>query len=198
MNGVGMQPAAPLTSWGRARYRAGQFLSAMRASVQPEEVALVRALLPGKALLLFEAMPVDAQRHSLNVLYSLRAAGFSEVDLAVAALLHDVGKAAAWAGGVRLGPWLRGPLVVGEWLAPGLMRRLAVDDPARGWRYALYVQLEHAAIGAKWAAQAGCSRPACWLIAHHQDVIDNRPGAAPEEPARLRLLAALQWADSKN
>jgi hypothetical protein len=67
-------------------------------------------------------------------------------------------------------------------------------NPAQGWRYALYVQREHPAIGAAWAAEAGCSPLSCWLIAQHQ-----KPLAAIEgNDEERRLLMALQQADEDN
>ena len=41
-------------------------------------------------------MSVSDQRHSLNVMRTLRRQGHTEPDLLAAALLHDVGKSAAW------------------------------------------------------------------------------------------------------
>jgi hypothetical protein len=182
----------PRAGWRRAVYRVGQFWRGLRAQVRPEELARAAALLPPPALALFRRMPPDAQRHSLNVLYTLEAAGYAQPALAAAALLHDVGKGAAQVGRLKLGLWLRGPLVLAEAWTPGLLRRLAVDNPGRGWRYGLYVHLHHAELGAAWAAQAGCDPLTCWLIAHHQDRAAQ--GAADPEG----LLAALQWADGQN
>jgi hypothetical protein len=131
----------------------------------------------------------------LNVLASVRAAGHNHPDLAVAALLHDCGKVAAAQGGVRLGLWLRGPLVVLDALLPKQVAAWASPDPSRGWRYALFVQAEHAAIGAAWAAEAGCSDLSCWLIAHHQTPLSAL--GVGDHTAR-GLLAILQQADEGN
>jgi hypothetical protein len=180
-------------------YRLGQFFGGLAAQVTPAERELAARVLPAQAFPLFAAMPADAQRHSLNVLHTLWAAGQRDPDLAAAALLHDAGKVAAAQGGVALGLWLRGPLVVGDKLAPGLLRRLAQNDPARGWRYALYVHLEHPAIGAAWAAAAGCSPLTCWLIACHQEPVTAATvPAGVTDPAATALLAALQRADGRN
>lgn len=176
------------------QYRIGQFWRGLHARLEPEDATLARRVLGAEALPLFEAMPADAQRHSLNVLHMLWQAGYTDPDLAAAALLHDVGKTAAADGGVALGLWLRGPLVLMERFAPRLLRRWAVDDPAAGWRYAIYVHLEHATIGATWAAQRGCSPLTCRLIEHHQDA----PGTTQADAALRHLLAALQWADGAN
>ena len=59
----------------RARYRVRQFLNAATARIRPEERAAVAALLPPAALALFDRMPRDAQRHSLNVMQALQGAG---------------------------------------------------------------------------------------------------------------------------
>ncbi len=176
------------------QYRVGQFWRGLHARPTAADLALARRLLGPQAAPLFEAMPADAQQHSLHVLHMLRQAGHDHPDLAAAALLHDAGKVAAAAGGVRLGLWLRGPLVLLERFAPKLLHQWARGDPGAGWRYALYVHLAHAAIGAAWAAQRGCSPLTCWLIEHHQDPRAAHPGS--DEPQRL--LAALQWADGAN
>jgi hypothetical protein len=187
-------------------YRVGQFWRGLRASVSPEEQARVARVLPVAAIPLFTRMPVDAQRHSLNVLASVRATGEDHPDLAVAALLHDCGKVAAAQGGVTLGLWLRGPLVVLEALLPRMAARWAASSPlptrgtswVQGWRYALYVQREHPAIGAHWAAEAGCSPLSCWLIAHHQTPLSALSDAGEVGEAARVLLARLQQADNGN
>jgi len=188
--------------WGKRSavlYRLHQFFQGFNAQVSEAERQAVAQLLPAPAFALFERMPVDAQRHSLNVLYTLQAVGHQEPDLAVAALLHDVGKVAADEAGVRLGLWLRGPLVILEALAPALLNKLATADVQKGWRYALHVHLTHPVIGARWAEQAGCTQPACWLIAYHQDAVRwANIGVPPELEIHYQWLIALQQADGAN
>lgn len=181
------------TGWGRAYYRLLQFLRGLGARVDEEEIQRAMAVLPHEAQVLFQRMPHDAQRHSLNVLASLQAANHTDADLAIAALLHDVGKVAAANAGYPLTLWWRGPLVLLEALAPAWMRRAASPAPEAGWRFVLHVHLEHPAIGAAWAQAAGCSPRSCWLIAHHQE---RNPPAADTQ--LLSLLRALQWADNEN
>jgi hypothetical protein len=181
----------------RVFYRVGQFWRGLSASVSAEDRGRVEIILPPAALRLFTQMPLDAQRHSLNVLASLRAAGYDQADLAVAALLHDCGKVAAAQGGVQLGLWLRGPLVMLEAWLPQLAAAWASPNPAHGWRYALYVQREHAAIGATWASEAGCSDLSCWLIAHHQTPLREIADSRASDDAQTYLLA-LQEADDGN
>lgn len=171
----------------------------MRATVTPEDRKRAALVLPPAALPLFTQMPVDAQRHSLNVLQTLWQAGQRHPDLAVAALLHDCGKIAAAQGGVRLNLWVRGPLVLLDAFAPRLTTRWASSNPAHGWRYLLYVQREHPAIGAAWAAAAGCTPLSCWLIAQHQSPVDQTlVDHSDEERQARRLLAALQQADASH
>jgi hypothetical protein len=176
----------------QARYRVQQFFSGLRAQVEPDEVLHAARLLPPGGVTLFLAMPKDAQRHSLNVLQTLERQGEVPSDLAVAALLHDVGKLAA---GGHISLWTRGPIVLLEAFAPRLAARLAKMAPATGWRYALWVQQNHAAIGADWARAVGCTPVACQLIARHQDRLQN---PRPDEISFMLLLRRLQQADNQN
>ena len=98
----------------RARYRVRQFVQGLHAQVTDAERRQVAAILPAPAQPIFACMPLDAQRHSLNVLHTLQAAGQIDSDLAVAALLHDAGKAAAGRLASAWGCRARGPLVLAE------------------------------------------------------------------------------------
>lgn len=180
------------TVYQRVCYRIEQFCKGLQANLQAPDERLAEAVLSPAELTLFRRMPLDARRHSLDVLRTLQREGDVPHPLAVAALLHDVGKAAATERGAYLGLWLRGPIVLLEALAPGVLRRLAAPQPTWRLRYALFVQLHHAAIGAAWAQEAGCSELTCWLIAHHQDP------SAEGDPERMALLARLQRADGEN
>ncbi|RIK38615.1 MAG: hypothetical protein DCC55_20640, partial [Chloroflexi bacterium] len=63
-------------------YRLLQFLRGLGARVDEEEIQRAMAVLPHEAQVLFQRMPHDAQRHSLNVLASLQAANHTDADLA--------------------------------------------------------------------------------------------------------------------
>ncbi|MFO7631536.1 MAG: hypothetical protein R6W76_03295 [Caldilinea sp.] len=187
------------TSPGRRRawwqiflYRVGQFFNGLFASIKDVDEAPAIAVLSPTELVLFRRMPVDARRHSLSVLRTLQQESPVSRDLAVAALLHDVGKVAADEAGAYLGLWLRGPIVLTESFAPQWLDRIADVQPSSSLRYALYVQMHHPGIGAQWAQQAGCSDSVCWLIAHHQ------AKSAGGDTAQLALLARLQAADEMN
>ncbi len=185
-------PGAPVRFpwWRKVRYRAGQFWGGLLAGAQAIDEAPAEAVLAAEELRLFRRMPRDARRHSLCVLQTLQEqeAGLLPAELAAAALLHDVGKTAASEAGAYLGLWLRGPMVLTEALAPRVLARLADPQPAPSLRYALYVQLHHAEIGAAWAQAAGASPMTCWLIAQHQ--VKGQPADTIEGVWLARLQAA--------
>lgn len=186
--------AGPQRQWQRLPYRLRQFWRGLHPTVTPAEVKAAAAILPPAAFALFQRLSVDAQRHGLNVWQTLaRQPDQLPDDLAVAALLHDVGKMATVTAGLSINVWWRSLLVLLEMSAPALLTRWAVADPQAGWRYLFHVHLAHPAIGAEWAAASGCSPVTCWLIAQHQD-----KGAAASNSPAAQLLARLQWADSQN
>ena len=170
-----------------AIYRVRQFASALLARVSPDDLREADEVLAPDAQRLFRRMSVSDQRHSLNVMRALRRQGHTEPDVLAAALLHDVGKSAAW-----LAPWHRAIIVLSARFAPGLLAWLTRGEP-RGWRRPFVIHRQHAEIGAKWAAQAGCSALTVSLIRRHQEPLRREP--ADEEE---RLLAALQRADGVN
>ena len=131
-------------------------------------------------------MPRHDRQHALNVVRALQQRGRNEPELLAAALLHDAGKAAPRGGRVRIGHRVAVVLMRAFW--PALLERLAREDAA-GWRQPFYVQQHHAAIGAQWAQEAGCSPVTVDLIRHHED---------PPGPADNSLLTALQAADGTN
>lgn len=181
------------TRWRRPLYRLQQFWRGLHAQVRAEELHAVAELLTPAAFSLFQEMPVDAQRHSLNVLATLQAQSAPVApELAAAALLHDVGKLEARRAGLAINVWLRGPLVLFEAAAPTLVTRLASQNRKQGWRYALYVHEAHPRIGAQWAKECGCSARTCWLIEHHQE---RRIGGNTE---KWQQLHQLQLADNEN
>jgi hypothetical protein len=167
------------------RYRFEQFLRAVTArhaiSEQRIEKA-ARSLTPEAQALFAQQAPQD-QRHALAVYETLRREGHNHQDLLAAALLHDVGKAAA-----RLPAWQRGLLVLAERFVPGVL-----DHAIRGRNgNALAHYARHAEIGARWAEEAGCSPLTVVLILRHEDQLET---CQTEED---RLLFTLQAADSAN
>ena len=121
----------------------------MRARVEPEEAALVRSILPERAVALFESMPVADRRHGLDVAERLVRAGNDDRDLLAAALLHDAAK------GNRMRLWHRVAGVLLESLAPSLLQRLASPDPTSR-RHPFHLYLHHEPISASLATESGC------------------------------------------
>jgi putative nucleotidyltransferase with HDIG domain len=171
-----------------AVYRVQQFFRAAGAWLRPSagSAAQVGCYLTPQAVDLFRAMPRYDRRHALNVLHTLRERGYSDPELLAAALLHDVGKTAHPAGGLRL--WHRVAVVLLDAFWPGLLERLG-EEQHEGWRRPFYVQLHHAAIGAELAQQIGCSPGTVDLIRRHE---------SPSRQAVDARLAALQAADDVN
>ncbi len=167
----------------RAAYRVRQFFRALTAPLVREDPTPVeRTLTPRQRALFFRMSPAD-QRHSLAVYRALEREGPQPHDLLVAALLHDVGKAAA-----PMPLWVRVAVVLLDRLAPRLLDRLAAGE-AQGWRRPFAVYRRHAEIGARWAAEAGCSPRAVALIRRHHQPVDRPRGEMD------RLLQRLQRAD---
>jgi len=170
-----------------AFYRVRQFVSALLARVSPDALREADEVLPPDARKLFRRMCASDQRHSLNVMRTLRRQGHTEPDVLAAALLHDMGKSAA-----RLYPWHRAIIVLSAHFAPGVLAWLIRGEP-RGWRRPFVIHRQHTEIGAEWAAQAGCSPLTVSLIRRHQEPLRR----APQDEAE-RLLVALQRADGVN
>jgi hypothetical protein len=158
-------------------HRVGQFVAHVRARVDPEEVALVRRVLPDRAAQLFDAMPVADRRHGLDVAERLLRSGLDDPDLLGAALLHDVAKGKR----MRLAHRVGGVLL--EALAPSVLRRLADPNPA-SWRHPFHLYLHHQPMSADLVLASGCSTRLA-------DFIRGRA----ETDADARLLQALKAAD---
>lgn len=168
------------------RYRVGQFLRALTARASEEEVEQAIRILTPEARALFRCQAVQDQRHALVVYHALRQAGHTNQQLLAAALLHDVGKAAA-----RLPAWQRAIIVLLEHFAPCLLARLSQGEP-RGWSRPLVVYARHPEVGSRWAQEAGCTPLTVALIRRHQDGLTGR------QTEEDQLLAALQAADNLN
>jgi hypothetical protein len=175
-----------------AGYRAGQFFRAVAAlaagGLPEEDRALAAGLLPADLHALFSRMALNDRRHCLEVYRRLVTLGYSDRDLLFAALLHDCGKSLA-----RISLWQRVALVMVKAVRPALLDRLAGPDAVsadRSWRYAFYVQREHARLGAELAGQAGASPATVAYIRRHET-----PLAPTSHTPEGELLRALQLAD---
>ncbi|HET7676723.1 MAG TPA: hypothetical protein VFK38_02645 [Candidatus Limnocylindrales bacterium] len=119
-----------------------------------ERAALASWLSPDQ-LALFEAMHPADQRHGLDVVAHLRAAGHDDRELLLAGLFHDAAKGPsvglwqriAWSLGERYGAW--------AWRLAGLLP---------GFSDAFERLRDHAERSARFALAAGCSARTAELI----------------------------------
>jgi hypothetical protein len=153
--------------------------------VRAGEREQVREVLPERAVLLFEGMSRQDQRHGLDVLYGLREQGVDAREVLAAALLHDVAKSE----GVRT--WHRIVAVLVRALSPELLEQMASPDPG-SWRHPFWLQLRHAERGAELAEAAGCASTTVQLIRHHEH---EETVALP--PPLAGWLAQLRAIDSR-
>ncbi len=174
----------------RLGYRVRQFWWAVTARIREEDRALVERILPPAAQALFWRMPRGDQRHSLAVARALLARGETHPALLRAALLHDVGKAAA-----PLTPWERVLVVLGSACPRSWRAALARWPVLRRWIAQVRRYRAHPEIGAAWAMEAGCDPLTAALIRRHPELLGP---PQPEEDLETRLLRILQQADEEN
>ena len=171
-----------------AVYRIRQGLRAVFAFSQPVEVPLAAEYLTPELMGLFQRMSRSEQLHSLNVLRAVLAQGSTPRDLAVAALLHDVGKSQ-----YPLRTWQKTLAVLTRAISPGLFERWSQGNPANLWNRPFVVYVDHPTWSAQLIADAGASETAIWLVAHHQESADQW-----EDHPLVALLKRLQQADDSN
>lgn len=196
----------------RAYYRSSQFFkaidaaigAAMGARVTEDDRVLVESVLTAPAQrVLFDRMPAADQRHAVALLKTLRAEGHDHPALMQAALLHDVAKSGA---GITV--FHRVAVVLLQafrptWLA-WLVRDANQNLPHRGvslWRQPFVRYVDHPAIGARWAEEAGCHPMAVSLMQRHQSPVspsDDASSDASSDALEDRLLRLLQAADDQN
>ena len=158
--------------------KARQFARHLTGRVTPDEWAAVAAWLSPTQLRLFEAMHPADQRHGLDVVAALRAAGHGgDPELLLAGLLHDASK------GPTVGVWHRVAWSLGELLG-SWVHRLAARLPGGG--VAMARLRDHAERSAELAAAVGCPPRSVALIRG-----DAGPGGGAS-------LAALRAADESS
>ncbi len=166
--------------------RIEQGMRALFAFATPIDLHLAKQYLSSKELGAFQRMSRADQLHSLNVLRTvLRQRESVPRSLAVAALMHDVGKRR-----YHLAVWQKTMAVLVKRLLPPLADRLGREENMSIWRAPFVVRSQHP----KWSAEilrACCADDvAVWLVEHHQaDVL-----ALGDHP-QAELLQCLQRAD---
>lgn len=171
-----------------AAQRLRQGIRALLAFARPVDHALAAQYLAPPLLACFRQMRRSEQLHSLNVLRAVLAQGSTPDDLAVAALLHDVGKAR-----YAFPVWQKTLVVLVRAGFPAWFERLANGSAGNFWQRPFVVSHQHPAWSAEIAAAAGASERALWLITHHAD-----PLAQWADHPHVHLLKRLQQADDAN
>jgi putative nucleotidyltransferase with HDIG domain len=165
---------------GSARHRVGQFWRHASARVSEQEQAAASQLLGPALWPLFARLPVNDQRHGLDVLETVRRLeGEPDRLLQQAALLHDVGKAGAEFSVVE-----RSLTVFLRATSPRLLQVLLQARPRFARRHEVYV--DHARIGAQRLRDAGAPELASIVAEHH----------APDPTSEV--TRRLQRADGRN
>lgn len=171
-----------------AAQRLRQGIRALFAFTQPVDYTLAVGYLSQQQYELFRQMRRSEQLHSLNVLRSVLQQGRTPDDLAVAALLHDVGKSC-----YPTAIWQKTLAVLVRTFAPGLYSDWSQGSPRSLWKRAFVVAEQHPQWGAELAQQVKTSERAVWLITHHADRLSrwkNHP--------HYNLLKRLQESDDAN
>jgi hypothetical protein len=144
-----------------ALHRVGQFWRHASARVGPDESLKAQRILGPELTPLFGELPVNDQRHGLDVLETVTRIERDPTRLLEqAALLHDVGKA-----GVRFSVIDRSLPVFLQALSPRLFDAMLAARPGFGRRYRAYV--DHARVGAERLRAAGAADLAVIVAEHH-------------------------------
>jgi hypothetical protein len=146
---------------GAALHRLSQFWRHSAARVTAAELNRARTILGPDLSGFFADLPVNDQRHGLDVLETVdQSVTHPPSLLQQAALLHDMGKVGAGFSIVE-----RSLTVLLQSLAPRLLRELLRARPAFARRYAIYA--DHARIGAERLRAAGATELASVVAEHH-------------------------------
>lgn len=169
-------------------YRLQQGVRALLAFSQPVDRALAERYLGQSLLAVFDQMNRDEQLHSLAVLRDVLVQGETPTDLAVATLLHDVGKSR-----YPIRVWQKTLVVMVRAVAPAAYARWSNGSPLNLWERPFVVYGQHPAWSAEILSEAGASEIVCWLAAHHADAVERW-----QKHPYVGWLRRLKQADDQN
>lgn len=139
----------------------GQFWRHASARVTPDDRATAARVLGAELYPLFAQLPVNDQRHGLDVLTTVtRLDRQPSLLLQQAALLHDVGK-----GGARFSVVDRSLTVFLQTASPRILQSMLAARPAFARRFEIY--RDHARIGAETLHRLGAHELAAVVAEHH-------------------------------
>lgn len=167
--------------------RLRQGVRAIFSFAHPVDYEVVTEVLSPRLMILFKRMRRAEQLHGLRVMQVLVAQRYTEVDVLVAALLHDCGKSRYLFTLPE-----RVLVVLAKRLVPKAFMRWSAGKPL-GWKRPFVISAQHPLWSAEDMAAAGASSLAVALARRHQDHLDGVPTCEED-----RLLLALQAADDDN
>ena len=163
----------------------------IRAIVSPAlhiDYEMASRFLSPQQMSLFRRMQRSEQLHSLSVLRSVLAQGETSSDLAVAALLHDIGKVT-----YPMRIWQKTLVVLVRRMLPDMHQRWSKGNIQNRFKQASIVAVHHP----QWSAQImktnGASDATVWLIEHHADA-----AAQWRSHPCYEALVRLKTADDQN
>ena len=169
--------------------RIQQGIRALLAFTQTVDYELAGRYLNAEQMALFQRMAKSEQLHSINVLQDVLADGeFVPDELAIAALMHDVGKAQ-----YHLAVWQKTLSVLVRKFLPKLDTQLAEEKPLNFWRAPFIVRRHHPKWSGEMMTEIGASEQVVWLVTHHADSANRWQ----DHPLYEHLLR-LQKADDAN
>ncbi|HEU0164441.1 MAG TPA: HD domain-containing protein, partial [Thermomicrobiales bacterium] len=149
----------------RVRYRIAQALAFAGRSGAPDIPARIRELADDATIAQLRRLSAQDQRHLIAVCDALQRQGASD-ELALAGLLHDIGKEHE---GRRPSVVDRSAKVVLSRIWPSGLARFLARSQALRFGGGLWIAGNHARLGATIAEELGVSDRVVWLIAHHED-----------------------------
>lgn len=169
--------------------RLQQGLRAIFAFTQSIDHDLVERYLTQDEMALFRQLALSEQLHSVNVLRDiLEQSQQTPHDLAVAALLHDIGKCRK-----HMAVWQKTISVLVKTFLPKLDDKLSEDGELTFWRAPFILRRHHPKWGGQLLSDIQSSDCVIWLTTHHADDADDW-----HDHPYYELLIRLQQADDAN